>query len=191
MAVYVGARDLAGKLAFIGTHQFLIIIPDSGSVPPAVLPSGKRIYPKKLGNGKAGYVIGAQNKGRLVVEYFEKSDYLATLEHFNPKKHRTWYKTDLDAELKLIRHNTGDAVFIQKLIFLINNYIINESEDNIPYPFSGLSVNSNSWAQSIILAANGKVGSDFKGLDISHNMRIPAIYFQAICPALPRPKVNQ
>jgi len=78
MAVYVGARDLAGNLAFIGTHQFLVIMPDSGSVPPAVLPSGKIIFPKNLGNEKLGYVIGAQNRGRLVVEYFEKSDYIAT-----------------------------------------------------------------------------------------------------------------
>jgi len=69
--------------------------------------------------------------------------------------------------------------------------MINEREDNIPYPFSGLAVNSNSWAQSVILAANGKVSDDFKGLDVSHGMRIPSIYFQAICPAIPRPKVNQ
>ena len=191
MAVYVGARDLAGNFAFIGTHQFLVIAPDPGSVPPVILPSGKTIFPRTLGNGKSGYIVGAQNRGRLLVEYFEKSDYLATLEHFNPNKHRKWYKADLDAELALVKHNNNDSIFIRKLFFLINNYIINEREDNIPYPFSGLAVNSNSWAQSVIAAANGKVIEDLKGLDIFHNKRIPAIYFQAICPATPRPKVNQ
>jgi hypothetical protein len=191
MAVYVGARDLAGSMAFIGTHQFLVIAPDSGKAPPAILPDGKTVFPKNLGNSKSGFVIGAQNRGRLIVEFFEKSDYQATLEHFNPDKYRKWYKTDLDAELIQVKHNSNDMAFIAKILFLINNYIINERDDNIPYPFSGLAVNSNSWAQSVILAANGKVASDFKGLDISNNKRIPAIYFQAVCPAIPRPKVNQ
>lgn len=191
MAVYVAARDLAGNIAFIGTHQFIIIIPDSGSTPPVSMPNGKTIYPKNLGNGKFGYVIGAQNKGRLKVEYFETSDYRATLEHFNPKKYRKWHTPDLDAELRLVKHNKTDSEFIRVILFLISNYIINEQEDNIPYPFAGLSVNSNSWAQSLILAANGHVESNFSGLDVSYALRIPSIYFQAICPQYPRPKVNQ
>lgn len=127
MAVYVGARDLAGSLAFIGTHQFIVLIPDKGNLPPAVLPDGSAVYPKKLGNGKLGFVIGAQNRGRLIVEFFEKSDYKATLEHFNPNKHRKWYKSDFDAELKLVTHNSSDLAFIRRIITLTSNYIINES----------------------------------------------------------------
>ena len=191
MAVYVAARDLAGKLAFIGTHQFVIIVPDSGSTPPITIPNGKSISARNMGDGKFGYVIGAQNKGRLVVEFFDVSDYRATLEYFNPKKYRKWNKPDLDAELSPVRHKDTDAEFIQRVLFLVNNYIINEREDNIPYPFAGLSVNSNSWAQSLIPAANGQVNSNFSGLDVSHSLRIPPIYFQAICPDRPRPKVNQ
>lgn len=57
--------------------------------------------------------------------------------------------------------------------------------------FAGLSVNSNSWAQSLILAANGQVDNNFSGLDVSHALKIPSIYFQAICLKKPRPKVNQ
>lgn len=191
MAVYVAARDLAGKLAFIGTHQFLIVIPDSGLTPPVKMVSGKAIYAKNMGNGKFGYVIGAQNKGRLIVEFFEASDYRATLEHFNPKKYRKWHKPDLDAELRLVKHKRTDSEFIRRVLFSVSNYIINEQEDNIPYPFAGLSVNSNSWAQSLILAANGQVNSNFSGLDRSHMLRVPPIYFQALCPKNPRPKVNQ
>ena len=191
MAVYVAARDLAGNIAFIGTHQYVIIIPDSGSTPPVTMPNGKTIYAKNVGNGKFGYVIGAQNKGRLIVEYFEVSDYWATLEHFNPKKYRKWHKPDLDAELRLVKHKSTDPEIIRRILFLVSNYIINEQEDNIPYPFAGLSVNSNSWAQSLILAANGQVDNNFSGLDASHALKIPSIYFQAICPKKPRPKVNQ
>ncbi len=191
MAVYVAARDLAGRIAFIGTHQFIIIVPDSGSTPPIKVANGKSLFPKNLGNGKFGYVIGAQNKGRLVVEFFEVSDYRATLEYFNPKKYRKWHKPDLDAELKLVKHQGTDSEFIRRILFLVNNYIINEQEDNIPYPFAGLSVNSNSWAQSLIHVAKGQVGSNFSGLDASHTLRVPPIYFQAYCPRVPRPKVNQ
>jgi len=191
MAVYVAARDLAGSIAFIGTHQFIIIIPDSGSVPPVRMPNGKFLSARNLGNGKFGYVIGAQNKGRLIVEYFEASDYRAVQEHFNPQKYRKWHKPDLDAELRLVKHKSSDFEFIRKILFLVNNYVINEQEDNIPYPLAGLSVNSNSWVQSLILAANGQVNEDFSGFDASHGLRIPIIYFQAICPQKPRPKVNQ
>ena len=169
MAIYVAARDLAGSFSVIGTHQFIIISPDTGKAPPAILPDGSVVKPRLLGNGKSGYVIGAQNRGRLVVEYFEKSDYRATLEHFAPEKYKKWYKADLDTELDQVIHAGNDATFIRKILLLVNNYMINEREDNIPYPFSGLAINSNSWAQ----------------------MRIPAIYFQAICPVTPRPKINQ
>ena len=191
MTVYVAARDLAGSIAFVGTHQFIIIIPDSGSVPPVRMPNGKVLSARNLGNGKFGYVIGAQNKGRLIVEYFETSDYRAAREHFNPKKFRKWYKPDLDAELRSVKHKGSDSEFIRKILFLVGSYILNEQEDNIPYPFAGLSVNSNSWVQSLIVAANGQVNDNFSGLDASHALRVPQIYFQAICPKKPRPKVNQ
>jgi hypothetical protein len=71
MAVYLAARDLAG--APLGTHQFLIVVSESNPYPPARL-GGTLIYSKDLGKGTMGYVIGAHNRGTLVVEYFEKSD---------------------------------------------------------------------------------------------------------------------
>ncbi|WP_102795863.1 hypothetical protein [Bowmanella denitrificans] len=191
MPTYVGARDLAGRLAFVGTHQFIVLLPENGVYPTVVLPDGRSVQPRKLGKQQHGFVIGAQNNGRLIVEYFEKSDYQATLEFFDPVTHTRWYRSDFDTEMRIVKHDIGGTEFIRKIIRLVNNYIINEQQDNIPYPFSGLNVNSNSWTQSLIHAANGKVSGNFTGLDISHDKRIPAIYFEAICPVEPRPKVNQ
>ncbi|MCP4488015.1 MAG: hypothetical protein GY820_11940 [Gammaproteobacteria bacterium] len=53
MAVYVAARDLAGEVAFIGTHQFIIIVPDSGSTPPPPIKEANdmSIFPKNIENG--------------------------------------------------------------------------------------------------------------------------------------------
>jgi len=190
MAVYVAARDLAGS-AFIGTHQFIIISPDSHSLPLIKNAEGHIIQPRDLGNNKLGLVIGAQNRGRLTAEFFEASDYQATLEHFNPIKYKKWYRADFDTEVKLVTHKLTDAVFIKRLLDLINNYTINETMDNIPYPSAGLGINSNSWAQSLIKASQGQVKHDFIGADISSNQTIPDIYFQSICPAKPRPALNQ
>jgi len=74
---------------------------------------------------------------------------------------------------------------------MINNYIINEQDDNIPYPFMALSYNSNSWAQSLIKAAGGTVEQNFKGFDVSNSLRIPLINFQSMCPKSSRPRINQ
>ncbi len=188
VAVYAAARDLADGM-FIGTHQFIIIKPDTGLLPNFKTPRNKIISPRDLGNGNFGYVIGAQNRGRLKSEFFEKNDYQATLEYFNPEKYVSW-KADFDTEVKLIEHSLSDTDFINRILFMVKNYMINEQEDNIPYPKFGLAVNSNSWVQSLVRAANGSVDHNFKGLDVSNTLRIPSIYFQAICSKDGRPKVN-
>ena len=77
---------------------------------------------------------------------------------------------------------------IEKILFLIDNYNINVSQDSINYPTAGLGFNSNSWAQSIIQYAGGKVTENTTGLDASSNKRIPRVYFEPI--STKRPKIN-
>ena len=78
-------------------HINLIIVNKGNPYPPASL-ADKIIHARSLGGGKTGYVVGAHNRQHLVVEYFEKSDYQATLEYFD-KNRKHWYKSDFDAEL--------------------------------------------------------------------------------------------
>ena len=80
MPVYIAARDLAGFP--IGTHQYIVIVNKNNPYPTANM-GDKVIYARSLGGGKTGYVVGAHNRGQLVVEYFEKNDYQATLEHYD------------------------------------------------------------------------------------------------------------
>lgn len=95
MPVYLAARDLAGLP--IGTHQF-IIIENQANPYPAPKINGQTINLKSLGNGKSGYVIGTHNRDNLAVEFFEKSDYEATLEYFD-KKRLSFFKSDFDTEV--------------------------------------------------------------------------------------------
>ena len=195
MPVYIAARDLAEFP--IGTHQFLIIIPTSNKDYLAISTHynhNHAIVPKNLGDGTYGFVVGAQNKGRLKVDFFERSDYLSTKEFYAPKKNTTtkWYKPDFDLEVAEVDYNSRDeSQFISKLLRLIVNYIINEELESIPYPIAGFGTNSNSWAQSVIRVAGGKVKENFSGADINHKNRIHSIYFQAICPKKPRPRINK
>lgn len=187
MAIYIAARDLAGLP--IGTHQFIIIENQSNPHPAAKL-NNKIIYPKNLGNGKLGYVVGAQNRGNLAVEFFEKSDYEATLEYFD-KKRLKFYKSDFDTEaLKVTFPNINEKVAVIRLFRLIDAYNTNQTMDIIRYPTAGLGFNSNSWAQTIIELTGGKIRSDLKGFDISNKKRIPKTYFDPICLQKPRPVIN-
>lgn len=187
MPVYIAARDLAGLP--IGTHQY-IVIEITGNHFSTARQNGKTIHPRKLGPNKIGYVIGAQNRGNLQVEFFEKSDYQATLEHFDNSK-RSWYKSDFDAELIAVKFpKKSEQEAIVKIYNMIDYYTINQELDRIKYPTGGLGFNSNSWAQTIIELAGGIKPSNLNGLDISHDKRIPKTYFDPVCPIKPRPKLN-
>lgn len=186
MTIYVGARDLSG-LPF-GTHQFVVITYSSRKS----IKIGRRVYEtKRLGQNVYGIVIGAQNRGTLNVEIFEGADTLAAQEHFGEAK-KTWYKSDYDTEIQLVKFNGAELSLEHesKLISLVDAYLINQSLDPINYPTAGAGYNSNSWAQSLIEHAGGKVRENMKGLDIFHNRRIPETYFTPICPSKPRVKLN-
>ncbi|MBL1259303.1 MAG: hypothetical protein COB33_002080 [Thiotrichaceae bacterium] len=116
MPVYIAARDLDGFP--IGTHQFIIIEEQSNPHPVATL-GGKFISLRTLGNGKVGYVIGTHNRGNLAVEFFEESDYEATLEYF-------------DTEVIQVKFpKVHDQIAIRKILKLVDNYYINQSLDKI------------------------------------------------------------
>ncbi len=181
MPVYIAARDLDGLA--IGTHQFIIIENEANPHPLAKL-DGKIISLKDLGN-----VIGAHNKTNLAVEYFEKSDYAATLEYFDQKRVR-FYKSDYDTEVIQVKFpKTHAQIAIKEIIKLVDIYHMNQLIDKIKYPLAGLGFNSNSWAQTVIELAGGKVKSDLKGLDVANKKRIPKTYFMPHCPRS-RPIIN-
>ena len=187
MPVYIAARDLDGFA--IGTHQFIVIENNSNPHTSAKI-NGKAISPKNLGNGKLGYVIGAHNLTNLVVEYFERSDYKATLEYFDSKKVR-FYKSDYDTEIIRVKFpDKNEQIAIRQIFDLVSSYHTNQSIDRIKYPPVGLGFNSNSWAQTVIELAGGKVLSDLKGFDIASKKRIPKTYFMPFCPVTPRPTIN-
>tara|TARA_Y100000296_G_scaffold44139_1_gene50637 strand:- start:3158 stop:3727 length:570 start_codon:yes stop_codon:yes gene_type:complete len=189
MTTYIAARDLAG-LPF-GTHQFIVVVITERENFPLPRLNRKTISPKYLGPGKIGYVIGAQNRGNLQVEFFEKNDYLATKEFFD-KSLVSWYKSDFDTEMiEVVFSEKNEAGALRKLYDLVDNYNINQSYDAINYPKAGLGYNSNSWAQTALELAGGIKPSNLKGLDISHEKRIPKTFFEPICPVKPRPKINQ
>lgn len=172
MAVYVAARDLAGF--FLGTHQFIIIEPTDPS-DYAVL--GNNVL-KDLGDGTNGIVVGAQNRGDLVAEFFEASDYQATREHYNPGKYTSWYASDFDTEVHKVDPNgQTESALAKRVCMLINNYMVNGTHLRLKYPTAGMGINSNSWAQTVVQLAGGTVTEDFFGLDVSHNRRVPAIMF--------------
>ena len=187
MPVYIAARDLDGFA--IGTHQFIVIETKSNPHPSAKL-DNKIISPRVLGNGKLGYVLGAHNQTNLVVEYFEKSDYKATLEYFDNKRVK-FYKSDYDTELIRVDFaKKHEQIAIREIFDLVNTYYLNQSIDEIKYPPVGLGVNSNSWVQTVISLVGGKAPNDLKGFDVSNNKTIPKTYFMPFCPVDPRPIIN-
>lgn len=135
-------------------------------------------------------MIGAHNKSNLAVEYFERSDYKATLEYFDKKKVR-FYKSDYDTEIiKVDFSKKNEQTVIREIFSLVSAYHLNQSIDKIKYPPVGLGFNSNSWAQTVIELAGGKVKSDLKGFDIANEKRIPKTYFLPHCPVKKRPIIN-
>lgn len=187
MTVYVGGRDLSGLP--IGTHQFIVITyPTRQSIM-----IGRRVFATKLlGPSVHGIVIGAQNRGTLNVEMFEKADTQAAKEHFGGAK-KVWHKSDYDTEMKLVRFNGSSSTLHheRKLISLVDAYYLNQTLDPIIYPTAGAGFNSNSWTQSLVQYSGGQVDSNMKGLDIHYKRRIPETYFIPYCPSEPRVKLNQ
>lgn len=78
----------------------------------------------------------------------------------------------------------------RRVLYRINNYILNQTIDPINYPALGFGVNSNSWVQSILKYAGGRVDTNMKGFDLSHSKTIPRTYFDPICPVKRRIRVN-
>jgi len=187
MAIYLAARDLSGVP--VGTHQFLII--NKLSTPYISARLGDQVIkPRDLGNGSLGYVVGAQNRGNLSVEYFEKNDYQAALEFYD-KSRISFFQSDFDTEVKQVKfQNINEAVATRKILNLIDIYHINQTMDRIKYPLAGIGINSNSWAQTLIDVVGGRVAGDMSGFDISNKKRIPKVYFSPVCLDRPRPLVN-
>jgi hypothetical protein len=184
--VYLAGRDLAGWAA-IGTHLFLVIVPgdkkprtvpyaDPNTNPPSYK-SAHLLKPQDLGDGTYGFVAGAQNKnGRLMLEYFEKSDYQATREHYNWDKYGGW-SADFDTEIHKVETKKTVDVLIRLVFDCLCAYVDNETAEPIPYPSAGWGLNSNSWAQSVVEYSGGTAPGDFFGLDLSGGDRLPKAYF--------------
>jgi len=186
MAIYVGARDLSGLA--VGTHQFIVITYQNPIFPLNIGLS--KIPTKQLGGGVRGIVIGAQNRGTLAVEFFEKGDLTAAMEFFGSVETK-WHTPDYDAQLIKVKYDSmPEQEAKRRVISLIDSYILNQTTDPIRYPTAGFGVNSNSWAQSVIEYSGGKVSGDMKGLDISNSKRVPRTYFMPFCTSKPRIKVN-
>ncbi len=179
--IYVAARDLAGA-AFLGTHQFLVLVPQN--------PRRFRGKLRDLGDGTRGIVIGAHNVGgRLRVKRFERSDFQAARQYFNPGQFVQLLTPDFDTEFDLVdlsrsRWKSIDGA-IAAVLRAVERYEVNEARRPIRYPsFSGQfrrnCINSNSWAQSVIqfVAGSGAVREDFSGLDTCHQNRISRSYFR-------------
>jgi len=186
MAVYVGARDLSGLA--IGTHQFIVLTYEHPL--PLQNIAFSQVTTKLLGGNTRGIVIGAQNRGNLAVEFFEKGDLTAAMEFFGGIETK-WHKSDYDTQLMEVDCGSlPDPEAKRRVLNLIESYLLNQRNDPIKYPTAGLGVNSNSWAQSVIQYSGGKVSGDMKGFDISNSKRVPSTYFKAVCLNKPRVQVN-
>lgn len=187
MKVYAAARDLAGNLAFVGTHQFLII-ETSKNIPIAI--NGNRYPPTELGGGVKGYVLGAHNIGnKLTVKPFEENDVLAAKEYYGGVETKI-YRKDFDTEVRKITFETNVESYVYRLFTLADNFSLNQITDPIRYPTAGQGFNSNSWVNSMVKHSGGIYDSNFSGIDSAHDKVIPLTYFMAICPSKPRPRLN-
>jgi hypothetical protein len=186
MSVYIGARDLSGVP--LGTHQFIVLHFSEPQFPIHI--SGMVYHTKYLGDGHYGVVIGAQNRGSLVVEIAEKGDLLATREYFGAAN-TSIFKPDFSSQLRLVDYGTvPDAEAKRRVMQLATNFRLNQAISPIPYPFMGLGYNSNSFVQSLIRHSGGNVDTNMNGWDVSHDKVIPKTYFEAQCPVKPRPTLN-
>ncbi len=178
LKVYAAARDLDGVP--VGTHQFIIMVPDNPKdFSQPIMIDGAPYRMRDLGNGTMGFVIGAHNvNDRLNVIPFQEADLKAANEHFDPKGNISWYKSDYDTEVCEVKSTKTDTQLINDIINSSNNYIQNERKNNIPYPTPGFGENSNSWVQSIIEYNGGTVREDFTGRDWGAARRIIRKFFK-------------
>ena len=189
MTIYLGSRDLNGVP--IGTHQFIVLTGFylMSCRAFSAVEAQARFLGRKDGQDVYGVVVGAQNiNGRLVAEYFEKSDLKATMEFFGGEAVSA-FRSDFDTEMFEAGFGSlSDTAAIERVIWRIENYRINVRNDPIKYPTAGLGFNSNSWAQTVIQCSGGSATENTAGLDWASNKRIPETYFEPYCTA--RPKVN-
>ena len=119
MAIYVGARDLSGLA--VGTHQFIVITYEN-PIPPLKIGVSK-VPAKLLGKDVRGIVIGAQNRGKLAVEFYEKGDLTAAMEFFGGVE-TNWHTSDYDTQLIEVEYGSvPEHEAKRRVVNLIGNYI--------------------------------------------------------------------
>lgn len=117
MTIYVGARDLSGLA--IGTHQFIVITFENPT--PPLKMAFSNIPVKMLGNDVRGIVIGAQNRGKLAVEFYEKGDLTAAMEFFGGVETK-WHTSDYDAQLIKVEYDSlPEQEAKKRILSLIEN----------------------------------------------------------------------
>lgn len=203
-AVYLAGRDLAGFP--VGTHLLIVLVTGVSkphlvsyrdpNVAHASVDKAYRLTPRDLGDGTTyGIVAGAQCKqSRLLLEYFEASDYQAVREHYNWSEYGSTFSSDFDTEMHEAKQTGATSIstglLIGKILGLLSNYVESEASQNIPYPFMGNGLNSNSFAQSVLEYAGCTVTGDYNGLDLSGGLRLPKAYFEPHTPGRSLPSVN-
>ena len=179
--VYVVGREIEGRAYGLGTHQYVIAIPEQPK-------NFKGI--RDLGYGIKGFVISADYKvinnkpylfgGTFVsdgdIQYTKRIASLGTgKEEIKDFDYNRIAKVDVDQR--------GVDETIKSLLFAADLYSRNAKKFPIPYnnrplPY-GPGFNSNSWTQSIIEYVGGKVKEDFPGFDWLNNNRIDTRYFSS------------
>lgn len=178
--IYVAARDLDDGV-FIGTHQFLVLVPAD----PAEWKASERL--EDLGDGTLGIIVGAQKDGKLLkVAWFQDADLKATQEYTNPKKYVKLLKPDFDFEQAAVKYDGELSDAIKKVLAGVRQFETKTKAAPVKYPSpdqqlanGGNLLNSNSWAQSVIEYAIGadRVREDFTGADNGHSNRFPRELF--------------
>ena len=204
---YVGARDL-NEIPF-GTHQYIVLTVDNPNDPQIqqAISNLRSLVPnigiQDLGDGNTPtIVIGAHNvNGDLKVEAFNDADKKATEEHklFDPDRSETHplvYDWSTQLEPVTLPLGLSKDEFTVRVLELAYNYASNTQTNPVPYPpwyknIFGQEFNSNSWAQSIIEFASGKVIENFKGFDTAHGKKLPIKLFEAPKPKLCPPPLSK
>lgn len=172
--VYVAGRNLNMTGGSLGTHQYLILVPNGPY----------QFSTRDLGDGTQGIVIGAHNRRRLKLVQFETADVRATREYVNLAGSSGG---DFDTTVALVNIGSRSlTTTIARLLDAGRYYARYEKRHPIPYPsigqmLRGRGLNSNSWVQSLVQYVVGprRVQEDFPGNDLLHEKRIPRRYFIA------------
>jgi hypothetical protein len=175
---YVVGRQVSNSgLGWLGTHQFIVLIPekDYASMGHAV---------QDLGNGLKGIVVAAYDvDDRLEASYFGATD-CSVLRGYLQGTGGTRGVHQVNLATGSARGRTIDQS-LQLILSTVDKYIAKQSARAPAYPnilgqFAPGCLNSNSWAQSVIQTAIGKgaVVADFEGLDTCHEDRLSADLFK-------------